>query len=87
MKDYPELVQDLTETQGIGQTIIGDSIEDSGCHLCQSYGNRRFCEDFDDAICSNDGILWHSGDFGAPYICTAHMFPPEKFGYEFVEMN
>jgi len=44
---YPELVQNLTEVQGIGQTIIGDNIEDSSCELWQCYGDKQYCEDYE----------------------------------------
>ena len=82
--DGPRLVQNLTETQDIAICIIGDSMEDSGCDFCQFYGERVYCEDFDDDKCSHDGNLWASNDFGCPYTCTAHTFPMEQSGYEFV---
>ncbi len=85
--EYPELVQNLTEAQGIGQAIIGDSIEDTGCELWQCYGDKRHCEDYtrDKGPCSDDGMLWTANAGGSPFLCTTHMFPPERFGYEFVE--
>jgi hypothetical protein len=84
---YPEPVQNLTETQGIGQTIIGDGIEDSGCEFWQCYGDKQYCEDYErgKGSCSDDGMLWTANAGGSPYICTIHMFPPEQFGYEFVK--
>jgi len=83
----PQLVSNLTEEQGVGIAIPGESLADSGLEFCLYYGDRQNCEDFDDDHCSHDGLLWGSNDMGSPYFCTRHTYPMSQTGYEFAELT
>lgn len=84
---YPQLVSNLTEDQDLAIAVIGESAEDTGLEFCQYIGNRASCENWTmGGDCSRDCLLWGSNDMGSPLFCTAHAFPQEQLGYEFVSM-
>lgn len=85
--DYPQLAENLTETQVLGIAQIDETIADSGLEFCLYYGQRNQCEMFDDDVCSHDGLLWGSNDMGSPCFCAMHTFPQEQLGYEFVSLT
>lgn len=89
--NYPQLVSNLTQDQGLGLAVIGESIADSGMEFCQYYAPATRvwlqCEKAYANGCSLDGNLWGSNDMGSPLFCTNHAFPQEQLGHEFVELN
>lgn len=74
-----EFVQNLTETQGIGQYYIENGLDDA-LSFCQFYGDAHHCEGGSEGQCSDDGNLWGS-DGAIALFCTNHAFPVG--GYEF----
>jgi hypothetical protein len=86
MTDNQEIfVTDITEDEGIGTAMIGESLEDTGLHIWLFYGDTQ-CELAGQGQCADDGLVWSADDFGSPRFCTNHFFPQEQLGYEFVPM-
>jgi hypothetical protein len=83
MHHQPEFVQTIEGVLTIPTVENGGDDLEYASRFNYYYGDSRLC-DFHDDECSHDDILWSIGDMGSPYFCTAHYFPQEQLGYEFI---
>lgn len=74
-------IQDITEDYGL--QIIPEGDPEQAMNIELWHGDDWHCEAYNGNDCSPDGLLWTTGDMGAPFSCTKH-FIDDNPGYEFI---